>query len=135
MPAAIFFPADFELPVERAGRRCNDIAAQNSKAFPRFNEFVITQRPNKCTVIVFAESTEPDCTGHRDSRGWSRRGRERNSSTPSPGNLISQVRSVCRHLCSGTRSGCPSPLHAALPLSHSPCHKKNQVPIILVHLG
>ena len=31
MSAAIFFPADFQLSVERAGRRCNDIAAQNTK--------------------------------------------------------------------------------------------------------
>jgi hypothetical protein len=31
MSAPILFPADFKLFVECAGRRCNDIAAQNAK--------------------------------------------------------------------------------------------------------
>jgi hypothetical protein len=31
MSAPIFFPANFKLSVERAGRRCNDIAAQDTE--------------------------------------------------------------------------------------------------------
>src|ERR1700693_693889 len=34
-----------------------------------------------------------------------------------------------RRLSSGTRSGFPSPFHAAFALGDSPCHKENQVPV------
>ena len=66
MPTAIFFAADSQLLIERAGRRCNDIAAQDTKPLPRFNQFFVGKCSDKFAIIVFAEFSEPDRAGHRD---------------------------------------------------------------------
>jgi hypothetical protein len=70
MPSPIFLAADFKLSVERARRRCNDIAAQDTEPLPRLNQFSVGKRSNKFAVIVFVEFTEPDWAGHCDTHGW-----------------------------------------------------------------
>ena len=93
MSAPIFFAAYFQLSIERAGRRRNDIGAQDAEPFTRLHQFFVGKRSDKFTVIVFAEFTESNRTGHRDTHDWSRRGKEGNSNTrlvrtPHGGRLI-----------------------------------------------
>jgi hypothetical protein len=73
--------ADFQLSVERARIRGNDIAAQDTEALTCLYQFFVRKRSDKFAIIVFAEFTEPDWTGHRDTHGWSRRGRGEHSNT------------------------------------------------------
>ncbi len=77
MSATVLVAADFQLSIERAGRRCNDIAAQNTEPLPCLYQFFVGKRSDKFAVFVFAEFTEPDWAGHRDTYGWSRRGKGR----------------------------------------------------------
>ena len=67
MPTPIFFAAQFQLSIERAGRRCNDIAAQDTKPLPRFNQFFVGKCSDKFAIIVFAEFSEPDRAGRHDT--------------------------------------------------------------------
>src|SRR6266404_6491066 len=43
--------------------------------------------------------------------------------------------SLFRRLSSETRSEFPSCFHTGLLLGHSPCHKEDQVPVVLIHFG
>jgi hypothetical protein len=79
MSAPIFFAADFKLSIERAERRCNDMAAQDTEPLPRLYQFFVSKRSDKFAVIVFAEFTETNRAGHCDTMEWSRRGRRQNS--------------------------------------------------------
>src|SRR5258708_12117949 len=74
MSSPILFPANFKLSVERARGRGNNIAAQNTKPFSRLQQFFVRQCSDKFAVIVFAEFTETDWAGHRDTVGVQRRG-------------------------------------------------------------
>jgi len=56
MSAPIFFAAYFQLSIERAGRRPNDIGAQDAEPFTRLHQFFVVKRSDKFTVIVFANS-------------------------------------------------------------------------------
>jgi hypothetical protein len=77
MPVPIFFPADFQLSIESAECRCNDIAAQDTEPLPCLYQFLVGECSDKSAVIVFSEFTEPDRTGHRstDNFGVQRKGR------------------------------------------------------------
>jgi hypothetical protein len=71
MSPPISFSADFQLPIERARIRGNDIAAQDTEPLTCLNQFFVRKRSDKFAIIVFAEFTEPDWAGHRDAHGWS----------------------------------------------------------------
>jgi hypothetical protein len=71
MSASIFFPANSKLSVERARRRCNGIAAQNTKPFLCLYQFFVGKCSDKFAVFVFVEFSEPDWAGHCDTHGWS----------------------------------------------------------------
>jgi hypothetical protein len=71
MSATVFLAADIQLSIERAGRRCNDIAAQHSQPFSCLYKFFVGERSDKCSVLVFVEFTETDWAEHRDAHGWS----------------------------------------------------------------
>ena len=71
MPTPIFFAAHFQLSIERAGRRCNDIAAQDTEPLTCRYQFFVGKRSDKFAILIFVEFTESAWTGHRDTRGWS----------------------------------------------------------------
>jgi hypothetical protein len=56
--AAILFPADFKLSLERARSGQHDIAAQTALPLPCFDQFFVGQRLGKLAVYVFAEFVE-----------------------------------------------------------------------------
>ena len=59
------------------------VTGQKAQPLPSFNQFFVGERSYEPAVFVFIEFAESNRAGHRDTREWSRRGRERDSSTES----------------------------------------------------